>query len=153
VVCGLNYDESPVLFNGKLWIRKAEKRKRLFLRLAFHTRQHSCIDIQRLISTRQRISSLLKVLRSFFFSFFFFFKDRPLPSHLWVFVFPTGVQLEDHSLPPRFFVNALTYSDGTRSFVICFKFFEKTPWPVKKASGSRGVRIASMNVKKGVEFL
>ena len=58
-------------------------------------------------------------------------KERPLPGHLWVFLFSAGVQLEEHSLPPRFFVNALTYSDGTRSYVISIKFYEKTYWPVK----------------------
>ncbi len=64
-------------------------------------------------------------------------KDRPLPSHLWVFLFPTGVQLEEHTMPPRFFVNALTYSDGTRSYVISIKFYEKTSWSLvgRKNSG------------------
>lgn len=56
-----------------------------------------------------------------------------LPSHLWLFVFPTGVVLETAPQPPCFFVNALTFADGSRSYVTCIKFYEKTPWSVKKS--------------------
>ena len=64
-------------------------------------------------------------------------KDRPVPSHLWLFTFPNGIILEESPLPPRFFVNALTYSDGTRSYVISIKFYEKTPFAVKPERGSK----------------
>lgn len=57
-------------------------------------------------------------------------------------------------MPPRFFVNALTYSDGTRSYVISIKFYERTPWLAKKPPSSTGttrgtMRASSHSFKSG----
>ena len=102
VVCGLNYDEHPVPFasagGSKSTPEQAKKKEkeRVVAGTAYKGEQ-----LHRYPQEDQR--------------------ERPLPGHLWVFLFPTGVRLEEHTLPPRFFVNALTYSDGTRSYVISIK--------------------------------
>ena len=130
------------------WIQRA-KRKKLCRALEFLTRQKNYIAFQSKTTTRLRHHQSC----SFFFLYFLVLQDRPLPPHLWVFLFPTGVQLEEHSLPPRFFVNALTYSDGTRSYVIAIKFYEKTGWQLKKTGSSTRTRSTSINVKKGIDVL
>ncbi len=69
-----------------------------------------------------------------------------LPGHLWLFVFPTGVTLELAPQPPCFFVNALTFADGSRSYVTCIKFYERTPWSASDKADKkhkRGTRSAN----------
>ncbi len=148
VVCGLNYDETPVLFAGKPVDPKSKKEK-----IVPSTGvSYKAKELHRFPEQDHHKVTPSSILE-FFFLYFLVLQDRPLPPHLWVFLFPTGVQLEEHSLPPRFFVNALTYSDGTRSYVIAIKFYEKTGWQLKKTGSSTRTRSTSINVKKGIDVL
>ena len=111
-MCGLDYEQQPVSF----WpVALADKKSGSIKRRKSGPElgvQYKGLEIHRFPTEDQ--------------------KERPLPSHLWAFLFPDGIVLSDHKLPPRFFVNALTYSDGTRSYVISIKFYEETPWRVKQ---------------------